>query len=1154
MVSGRPGDEWGPAQQGKLPFGPKQLSTLIGGAHLICAGLAAGVVAFALAVEAGATEADEADAAAEAEAAGLGVSATAELAGLVDEVDEDDEVEGAAEAVDDGAVADGALVAFEGALDTGASAGLTPDSAPQAVTLATAATAIRRARRRSAAAEKRFSPSVSSMPRIVSSKLGQTATVLCLNAWPISPRRSRFAPVALTFPEELPISARVVDIAKAIDANQVVIIAGETGSGKTTQLPKICLAMGRGVDRRIAVTQPRRIAATSVATRVAQELGSELGQDVGYKIRFDDRLSKNTYVAFMTDGILLAEIQGDPLLEAYDTIIVDEAHERSLNIDFLIGYLKRLLPKRPDLRVVISSATLEVERFRKLFGDVPLISVEGRTFPVDVIYRPRAEEEVDLTDSIATTVEEISSIDPRGDILVFLPGEREIREAADELSRRSLRHTQILPLYGRLAGGDQSRVFESIPQRKIVLATNVAETSLTIPGIVFVIDAGLARVNRYVPRTGVTQLQIEPISKASADQRKGRCGRVRSGVCFRLCTEQEHNQRSNHTDPEILRTGLASVLLRMKAQKLGDIEHFPFLDAPSSKAVNEGFRVLEELGALDDKRELTPIGAQLARFPIDPRLARMILAADKEGSLAEVLVIAAALGIQDPRERPATAQREADEAQKIFRDETSDFLGWLKLWKFFDDAQAKSTKAQLRKLCRDRFLSYIRMNEWRELHQQLSRIARDVGLKPSTKAAEAHQIHRALLPGLLSRIGMWNKESKSYVGARQTKFALHPSSGLAKKPPAWVMVAELVETSQLFARHAAVIFLNGSKSSAHTWSNEATETHYWEQKTARVSAREQVTLYGLPISKDRRVDYGAIDPPSAHRIFIEHALVRGEYHARGAFQTHNEKIFDEARRLRDKARRSDMLADESTLTVFFEQRVPDHVVDERPSSSGEQVEKTEPKLLFLTLADVLLDEANELTPERYPSKITIDGVDLHVFVICSIHPTMPMASGGCSALAFAASPEPALLDAMVPGWMLEKVTALLHALPRGTKRDLGSILDLAARIYLPVCPLRRAACRSESGHRRRDQCSRAARCVASRRDGAVPSPALFRIIDGRRSRRRDGPRSSCAAQEFAQGVRARDAWREAGAASWRKPTSSLGTSESSRHIGAVQDG
>ncbi|WP_437740653.1 ATP-dependent RNA helicase HrpA [Sorangium sp. So ce1504] len=848
------------------------------------------------------------------------------------------------------------------------------------------------------------------------------------------------------FPEELPISARVRDIARAIEAHQVVIVAGETGSGKTTQLPKICLAMGRGLSARIGVTQPRRIAATSVAARVAKELGVELGKEVGYKIRFSDRTSPATYVKYMTDGIVLAEIQGDPRLSGYDTLIIDEAHERSLNIDFLLGYLKRLLPKRPDLRVIVSSATLETDRFATYFGGAPVIEVSGRTYPVEVIHRRPESGEAEVADAVAATVEEITSIDPRGDILVFLPGEREIHDTMAELTRHGLPHTTLLPLYGRLPQGDQQRVFQSLPGRRIVLATNVAETSLTIPGIVYVIDSGLARVNRYSPRTGVTQLQIEPISRASADQRKGRAGRVQSGVCFRLYDEQDDRARPAYTDPEILRVGLSGVILQMKALGLGAIEDFPFLDAPSKRAVDEGYRVLEELGALDDAGELTDTGRKLARLPLDPRLGRMVLGGEAEGALAEVLIIAAALGVQDPRERPLAAQKQADDAHRKFKDEASDFVGLLKLWSFYQDAQGRLTQNQLRKACRDHFVSYLRMREWADVHRQISRITKEMGFSPSDAPAKGDAIHRALLPGLLSRIGMWNQENKVYLGARQTRFQLHPSSGLAKKPPAWIMAAELVETSQLFARMVAALDPAWIEAAAGPLCKRSHSDPHWAAKPAAVMAREQVTLYGLPIARDRRVDFGAIDPKSARQIFLVHALVRQEYATRAPFMEANRRLFEEVSQLRDKARRSEMLADEHALELFFDRRVPEGVYNGKTFEAWrKEAEAEDPRALHLSLADVLLDEAAELTPERFP-----DSLDLYGAAVPLSYRFDPGEDDdGISLslpLVLLPQADPDELEWMIPGWHAEKIAQLLESLPKSLRKAL-----------VPLAPLREVA-------------------------------------------------------------------------------------------------
>ncbi|HEX3764495.1 MAG TPA: ATP-dependent RNA helicase HrpA [Kofleriaceae bacterium] len=855
----------------------------------------------------------------------------------------------------------------------------------------------------------------------------------------------------IAFPAELPITERVVDIAEAIEAHQVVIVAGETGSGKTTQLPKICLAMGRGVHRQIGCTQPRRIAATSVAARVAQELATELGDVVGYKVRFTDKVKDTSSIKFMTDGMLLAEIQGDPRLRRYDTIIVDEAHERSLNIDFLLGFLQRLLPERRDLRVIISSATLETERFAAFFGGAPVIEVSGRTYPVDVLYRPPRDDETDLADAVANTVNEIAEMDPRGDMLVFLPGEREIREAAAEIERRALPHSVVLPLFARMPASEQQRVFQRLPQRRVVLATNVAETSLTIPGIIYVVDTGLARVNRYSVRTGVSQLLIEPISRASADQRKGRCGRTANGVCFRLYDEQDYASRPDHTDPEIKRISLAGVILRMKALRLGEIERFPFLDPPQPRAISDGYRVLEELGATFDDGRLTEIGEQLGRLPVDPRLGRMILGGRDEGALREVLILAAVLGLQDPRERPVAVQQRADEAHRKFRDEGSDFAGLLALWSFWQDARARSSRRQVQKLCRDHFLSYPRMREWEDIHEQLVRVVRELGFSPNA-TANAEQIHRALLPGLLSRIGMWSTEARIYLGARQTRFVIHPSSGLGKKPPPWVMAAELVQTSQLFARCVARIDPAWLERAAGSLCRKSHGDPHWEQKQGQVMAKEQVTLYGLPIVKDRKVAYARIDPALSRSMFITHALVRHEYQTKGAFMEHNRYLLDEVQRLRDKARKSDMVADEYELGQFFERRIPDSVVSGKTFEDWRKVaEAREPAILELGLSDILLDEAADLTPARYPDQLVVGGVTLPL--VYTFDPSAD-ADGITVVVPLAVLPQldPEVLAWTIPGWHEAKLAALLDALPKAVRKALAPLDELASALAARLRP------------------------------------------------------------------------------------------------------
>lgn len=809
--------------------------------------------------------------------------------------------------------------------------------------------------------------------------------------------------------------------------------------------------MGRGLHARIACTQPRRIAATSVAARVAQELGVELGREIGYKIRFSDKTSPDTYVKFVTDGLLLAELQNDPELRGYDTVMVDEAHERSLNIDFLLGYLRQLLPRRNDLRVIISSATLETARFSAFFHDAPVIEVSGRTHPVEVVYHP-PNDEADLADSVAAALDEITEIDPRGDVLVFLPGEREIQEAYEALGARSYRHTTLLPLYGRLPQHEQLRVFQTSPQRRVVLATNVAETSLTIPGIAFVVDTGLARVKRYQPRTGMTQLLIEPISKASANQRKGRAGRVRSGVCYRLYSEEQFAQRPDYAVPEIQRVGLAGVILQMKALRLGRVDAFPFLDPPSKRAIDEGYRVLEELGAIDEAQEPTEIGRKLATLPLDPRLGRMLLAGSEGGCLREVVIIAAALSVQDPRERPLAAQKQADDAHRRWRDETSDFASLLKLWQWYHDARAKSSQGQLRKLCRDQFVAFVRMREWVDVHNQLLERCREHGWKTNEPPGSGEAIHKALLAGLLGRVGMWQPEKRSYLGSRQARFMLHPSSGLAKKPPAWVFAAEIVETSQPFARMAAVADPAWLEQVAGPLCKRSYADPHWEERPAQVVARENVTLFGLPVVRDRRVPFGPINPALARRIFLLHALVRQELASRGQFFEHNRHVLDDARRLRDKARRSDMLFDEDALLPFFDSRVPDDVVSGKTFEAWrKRAEFQDPNVLKLSLADVLQGESAELTPAQYPDSIALYGTELPLSYTFDpsedddgVTVTIP--------LRVLAQADPDVLAWTIPAWHKEKILLLLQTLPKALRKEIAPLQDVATEIALAHKP------------------------------------------------------------------------------------------------------
>ncbi len=870
-------------------------------------------------------------------------------------------------------------------------------------------------------------------------------------------------PLRVEFPPELPISARVGDILEALAAHPVVIVAGATGSGKTTQLPKVALqlheresATGTSRNQRqVGITQPRRIAATSVAARVASELNCQLGNEVGYQIRFENRSQADTQLKFMTDGILLAEIQGDPLLRRYHTIIIDEAHERSLTIDFLLGWLKQLQRKRRDLKVIISSATIETQRFSEFFGGAPVIEVEGRTFPVDVLYEP-PDPEQDPREAVADAVESLMSLDPNGDFLVFLPGEREIAETERVLLGRRLRHTEVLPLFGRLSAAEQSKVFAPGSRRRVILATNVAETSLTLPGIVYVIDTGVARLSRYDPRTGTTRLQIENISRASANQRKGRAGRLRDGICVRLYDEDDFASRPAFTDPEVLRVGLAGVILRMQASRLGNVEDFPFLDAPQPRAIAEGYRILEELGALTPERELTALGKRLARFPVDPRIGRMILAASEYGCLDEMLVVAAALEIRDPRERPRDLEQKADQLHQRFRDVESDFAGLLRLWAFVSEAQAKGS-SHLRRICKQNFLSHNRIREWREVHRQLGSSVRELGLRRGQRRAagvalEASQnLHKALLSGLLSRIGMYDREKRSYTGARQTRFALHPSSALAKKPPAWVMAFELVETSQLFARTAAKIDPTWlDEVAGHLLTRRYSDPH-WSFKSARASVREHATLYGLPVLANRSVDYAKISPVRARLMFIEHALVRGEYKSRGAFADKNRKLLSELGRLRDKARQSDMLADEDSLVEFFDRRVPESVVNGKTFESWrEAADKSDPQHLCLTLADVM-DQERPLNPDDYPDELYLAGAWLELSYRFD-----PRADDDGVSLTVPLALVPRLvpdsLDWTIPAWHELRIRELLERLSKSQRRQLGPLAELAATLAPKLAP------------------------------------------------------------------------------------------------------
>ncbi len=861
---------------------------------------------------------------------------------------------------------------------------------------------------------------------------------------------------APSYPEALPVSTRREAIAEAITAHQVVVIAGETGSGKTTQIPKICLELGRGVDGLIGHTQPRRLAARSVAARIAEELNSPLGALVGYKVRFTDRSTPDSYIRLMTDGILLAEVRSDPLLSQYDTIIIDEAHERSLNIDFLLGYLKRLLPKRPDLKLIVTSATINTEAFSAFFGGAPVIEVSGRTYPVEVRYRPLAGEDEDDRDreepeAIVEAVDELGRVDPLGDVLVFLPGEREIRDAAEALRQHKLRETEILPLFSRLSAAEQDRIFQPHPGRRIVLATNVAETSLTVPGIRFVVDTGLARISRYSHRTKVQRLPVEAISQASANQRAGRCGRVSAGVCIRLYGETDLLGRPEFTDPEILRTNLASVILQMLVMRLGEIEAFPFLTPPDRRHINDGYRLLHELGAVDAGRRITEVGRRLARLPVDPRIGRMLLAAGVERSLHEVLIIASALSVQDPRERPLEAQQAADLAHGEFRDERSDFLGFLKLWEWYHEQARHLSTRKLRTACRERFISYVRMREWHDIHGQLLALARELELTPNSEPADYRAVHRALLTGLLGNIA-FKDEKQEYLGARAVRLSLFPGSALFARKPKWIVAAELVETSRLYARTAAIIEPEWLEPLAGHLVKKNWSDPHWEKRAGRVTASERVTLYGLIIVPGRRVDYGPIDPKLSRELFIHHALIEGALNTRAPFLAHNRALVAEVEALEAKSRRRDVLVETQALFDFYDARLPEGLCSgKRFERWRVEAERENPRQLFLTRDDLMRHGADEVTGERFPDHLHMRGMRLPVeYHFEPGHPAdgvtvvVPLAAVG--------QLEPGRFDWLVPGLIEEKIIALIKSLPKAMRRNFVPAVNFARALLDVIKP------------------------------------------------------------------------------------------------------
>jgi ATP-dependent helicase HrpA len=910
-------------------------------------------------------------------------------------------------------------------------------------------------------------------------------------------------PLQIDFPEGLPVSARRDEIMAAMDQHQVIIVCGETGSGKTTQLPKIALALGRGKlnaklgerARMIGHTQPRRIAASSVAKRIAEELKTPLGEVVGFKVRFQDRLSKNASVKLMTDGILLAETQTDPLLQAYDTLIIDEAHERSLNIDFLLGYLRQILPRRPDLKIVVTSATIDADRFAKHFasrhGPAPVIMVSGRTFPVEQRYRPFEESrDYGLNEAMADAVDELWQGGAGGDILIFLPGEREIREAADHL-RKHLAHqpltrgSEVLPLFARLSQAEQDQIFEASNGRRIVLATNVAETSLTVPGIRYVIDAGTARVKRYSLRSKVEQLLVEPISQAAANQRAGRCGRVANGICIRLFDDKDFAGRPRFTDPEILRSSLAGVILRMKSLRLGVVEDFPFIEAPSKRAITDGYQLLAELGAVDDDNELTPIGQELSRLPLDPRVGRMILEARHRNALDEVLVIASAMSVQDVRDRPMDAQAQADQQHAKFDDEKSEFTGYLKLWKWIHDArggpsksigvrsqlnassqpgpnnrdltpikgkpaheapQHKLSNRQYEQLLRQNFINIRRVREWRDTHTQLLTVVAEHKWRINTQPASYEQLHLSMLAGLLGNVGYKLEDEEAYLGARGIKFHKHPGAHLSKKPGRWIVVAELVETARLFGRGIAAIEPQWLEQvGSHLLKKQVLDPH-WEKKSAEVVALERATLYGLVVYSGRRTAYSRVDQHGARDIFIREALVGDQWESKLPFLAANHQMIAKVEELEHKSRRQDVLVDDELIYAFYDQQIPPEVCSGRLLEDWYRHESIkQPRLLLLTREELMRHEAAGITTQAFPKQIRLGGTDclavyLHqpgdardgVTVTVPLFVLNQVSEDRC--------------EWLVPGLLKDKIQALLKSLPQRPRSRFVPLPESATRL------------------------------------------------------------------------------------------------------------
>ncbi len=859
--------------------------------------------------------------------------------------------------------------------------------------------------------------------------------------------RQHSAP-APKFANDLPINERRADIAKLIEANQVIILCGETGSGKSTQLPQICLTLGQGIYGRIAHTQPRRLAARALASRISSELGRETGGTVGYKVRFQDRVRPETQIKLLTDGMLLAEIQQDRFLNEYDTIIIDEAHERSLNIDFILGYLRELLPKRPELKLIVTSATIDPERFSKQFWDAPIINVSGRTYPVEVFYRAPEEEgggerDLPMQQAIVDAVHELSRID-RGDILIFLSGEREIRETAETLHKSKLQSTEVLPLYARLGNQEQRRIFSTGGLRRIILATNVAETSLTVPGIRYVIDAGFARISRYSHRSKIQRLPVERISQASADQRKGRCGRVAAGICVRLYSEEDLLARPEFTEPEILRTNLASVILQMKILGFGEIGRFPFVDMPDGRLIKDGYRVLEEIGAVDRERKVSTIGRKLVKLPVDPRVGRMLLTAAHTHCLSELLIIAAALGIQDPRERPLEKQQAADEAHREFRHEQSDFMTFINLWNHLEEQRKHLSRRKFQAFCRSHYLSWNRVQEWHDIHHQLRGQMHEMGYKDNNSEADYEIIHKAILTGLLSNIGFKSGDKgHEYLGARNSRFNIFPGSGLFKNQPKWLIAAELVETSKLYARTVASVKPEWIESvSGHLVSHSYSEPH-WEKKRGQVAAYQKVTLFGLHLVPKRKINYGAIDPVESREIFLHSALVARDFHTKAPFWRHNGDLIADVEAMEHKSRRRDILVNDLTLYDYYAKQVPEGIYSAVAFEKWlRKASQRQPKLLHMRLEDLVATEDSLDLENLFPDTLNMGGVQLPLHYhfdpgqkVDGVTLKIPQA--------IVNQVSEARCQWMVPGLLRERVIALLKSLPKSLRRSFVPVPDYA---------------------------------------------------------------------------------------------------------------